>query len=88
MGTGLIARGPSSDSYAIIWVQLRQLDQTRTAASVTISGLQDGSYAVRPFDTWEGNALAEITAQASGGQLTIELPAFRNDIALKIIRKT
>lgn len=86
-GTGLIARGLSSDSYAIIWVQSRQPDQTRTDASVTISGLQDGSYAVQPFDTWEGNPLAEITAQASGGQLTIALPAFRNDIALKLVGK-
>jgi len=32
--------------------------------------------------------LAETTAQAAGGQLTIALPAFRNDIALKLIRKT
>ena len=85
-GTGLTARGLSSDSYAIIWVQSRQPDQARTDASITISGLQDGSSAVRPFDTWEGTTLAEITAQATSGQLTITLPAFRNDIALKLVR--
>ena len=87
-GTGLLARGLSSDSYAIIWAQSRQPDQTRTDASITISGQRDGGYAVQPFDTWEGNALTEITAQASGGQLTILLPAFRNDIAVKLVRKT
>ena len=86
-GLGLIARGLSSDSYAIIWAQSRQPDETRTGASITISGLQDGSYAVRPFDTWEGNALEETTAQSTGGQLMITLPAFRNDIALKLVRK-
>jgi hypothetical protein len=42
---------------------------------------------MRPFDTWEGNALDETTAQSSGGQLTITLPAFRNDIALKLVKQ-
>jgi hypothetical protein len=87
-GTGLTARGLSSAGYAIVWAQSRQPDQTRSGARITISGLQDGSYLVRPFDTWEGNPLAETTAQAAGGELTIALPAFRNDIALKLVRKT
>jgi hypothetical protein len=86
--TGLTARGLSSAGYAIVWVQTRQPDQTRSDARITISGLQDGSYLVRPFDTWEGNPLAETTAQAVDGELTIALPAFHNDIALKLIRKT
>jgi hypothetical protein len=68
-------------------VQDRQPDETRSGASITISGLQDGAYLVRPFDTWEGNPLAETTVQAAGGQLTIALPAFRNDIALKLVRR-
>ena len=29
--------------------------------------------------------LAELSAQSAGGALTLELPAFQNDIALKII---
>jgi hypothetical protein len=87
-GTGLTARGLSSAGYAIVWVQARQPNETRTGANITISGLQDGNYVVRPFDTWEGDPLAETTAQATGGELTIALPAFRNDIALKIIRNT
>jgi hypothetical protein len=85
-GTGLIARGLSSDSYAIIWVQSRQPDQLRADASVTIGGLLNGSYAVRPFDTWEGNSLAETIVESTNGQLTVVLPPFRNDIALKLIR--
>jgi hypothetical protein len=34
----------------------------------------------------EGQELTALTAQASGGELTIALPDFRNDIALKIVR--
>jgi hypothetical protein len=87
-GTGIAARGIAGNGYAIIWVQSRQPDETRTDASISISGLQDGSYTVRPFDTWQGNELEETTAQADGGgQLTLMLPAFRNDIALKLVRK-
>ncbi len=86
-GTGLTARGLASDSYALIWVQSRHPDETRTGANITISGLHDGNYVVRPFDTWAGNPLAEITAQSTGGALTIALPEFRNDIALKLVRK-
>jgi hypothetical protein len=86
-GTGIASRGLAGSGYAIIWAQSRQPDQIRSDASISISGLQDGDYLVLPFDTWEGSALEEKTAQSSGGQLTVALPAFRNDIALKLIRK-
>jgi hypothetical protein len=67
-------------------VQDRQPGEARTGTRLAIGGLKDGSYTVRPFDTWEGQPLAEMTVQVVGGELTIALPAFRNDIALKIIR--
>jgi hypothetical protein len=85
-GEKLTALGLASGDYAIVWVQDRQPGETRSGVSFTIGGLNDGAYSVRPFDTWEGQALTEMSIQAAGGQLTIALPAFKNDIALKIVR--
>ena len=65
----------------------RKPGEIRTGTSLSIAGLNDGSYAIQPFDTWKGEPLAEQTAQSSGGELTITLPAFSNDIALKVIKR-
>jgi hypothetical protein len=85
-GANLVARGLANSDYALVWVQDHQPGETRAGASLAISGLDDGAYTIQPFDTWQGQALAELTLQATGGELTIALPAFSNDIALKIIR--
>jgi hypothetical protein len=42
---------------------------------------------VQPFDTWKGQSLAEATVESTGGALAITLQAFRNDIAVKLVRK-
>jgi hypothetical protein len=85
-GPNLVARGLASGDYALVWVQDRRPGDPRAGANLTVSGLDDGAYVVRPFDTWEGQDLAELTAEAAGGQLTIALPTFRNDVALKIVK--
>jgi hypothetical protein len=86
-GMSLTARGLSSGDYAIAWVQDRKPGETRTGVSLTISDLDDGSYTIEPFDTWAGQALAEQTVQSVNGELTIAVPEFSNDIALKIIKR-
>ena len=86
--TGIMARGLSGGDYAIAWVQDRQPGQDRSGVRLTIGGMADGAYTIHPFDTWAGKPLAEIAAEAAGGELELELPEFTNDVALKIVRVT
>ncbi len=52
-------------------------------AELTVSGMDDGSYDVEVWDPWAGNVIGSFTADASGGDLTISLPAFTRDLAIK-----
>jgi hypothetical protein len=85
-GTRLTARGLSSGDYALAWVQDRKPGEIRTGASLTIGGMNEGAFTIQPFDTWTGQTLAEQTVRSAAGELTIALPAFSNDIALKIVK--
>jgi hypothetical protein len=85
-GASLTARGLSNGEYALVWVQDRKPGETRTGTSLTIGGMDGGSYTIQPFDTWAGQAMEEQTIQSVGDELTIALPPFSNDVALKIIR--
>lgn len=82
----LTVRGLSSTNYAIAWIQDRQSDQEHAGAQLQIGGLNDGAYTVRPFDPWTGQFLEPVAGTAQAGTLTVSLPAFRKDIALKIIK--
>ena len=53
---------------------------------VRLGGFQEGVYHVEIWDTWEGVAVAAFDLTTSAGQLTIRLPDFRTDCALKIKR--
>lgn len=86
-GEGMVARGLAAEGYAIVWVQDRHSAHVEPGVRITVAGLQDGSYTVRPYDTWGGAELPALQGSASGGDLTIELPAFEKDIALKLVRE-
>ena len=85
-GETIGARALAAPDYAIVWVQDREPGAERSGVRVSVTGLADGAYTVRPYDTWAGVELPAIRAVASGGALDIELPSFTNDIALKIVR--
>lgn len=85
VGENMGVRALAAPDYAIVWVQDREPGEERAGVRVSISGLADGPFVVRPYDTWRGVELPEIRAEASGGSLTVELPPFTSDIALKIV---
>ena len=61
--------------------------ETRAGVAITAEGLSPGSYAVRPFDTWQGVYLAASRATAGeAGQLLVVLPPFSGDIAVRLER--
>ncbi len=52
--------------------------------TLRLFGFQEGHYAVEAWDTAKGEAVATVRVHTSAGQLTIALPEFRTDCALKI----
>ncbi|GAB4127548.1 MAG: hypothetical protein OHK0050_40860 [Roseiflexaceae bacterium] len=78
------AQALQSDRFALVWVQDRQPTGQRSGVTVQLQGLQPGSYTITPYDTWQGQALAPITASVGAGQLAISVPTFTDDIALRI----
>jgi hypothetical protein len=53
-------------------------------AVVKVGGLAPGTYTVRWWDTRAGKVMRETTARAGGDALTVQAPAFRGDVAVKI----
>jgi len=87
----LAAMGLQNRKKAYIWVYSQSSMETmpRTAPvfkdiSVLVSGLAAGKYRVEVWDTAKGTILAASDAQSTGGALTIPLPEFRTDCAIKV----
>jgi hypothetical protein len=83
------------EAQAVVWL-LRQDSVTKRGimrkdtkpltVQLTIPGLQDGQYTVHLWDTRAGHALGQLHLQATDGQLPIELPQVRADVALAVVR--
>ena len=91
------AVGLRSQSRAYVWVRDTQNEygtgarpgnlagRTITGSIVNVSGMNDGTYEVRVYDTWSGAGVTSTyQAVAVGGTLTVPLPTFTRDVALKI----
>jgi hypothetical protein len=78
---------------AVVWL-LRQDTITRAgtletsaaplSARIEVPGLAPGQYRVMPWDTFEGVPGVASEAEAQGGKLSLDVPAFVKDIALVI----
>jgi len=55
-------------------------------AYFSVSGIEDGEYDVRWWDTFRGGTVSTVRAKASGGMLRLEIPDFSRDIAARIRR--
>ena len=93
--TPLPELGEQSRVRAFFWIQhvsalgkpikaVRQNVVSLSGVTVQIKNFPAGRYLVRTFDTWQGKYLPEFEATAAEDTLTITLPAFERDIAVKI----
>ncbi len=57
---------------------------TITGTNLLINNLQDGTYTVIWYNTYTGEIISQIIQTTSGGKLSLTIPAFQKDIALKI----
>ncbi len=57
-----------------------------SAASLTVEGLEPGTYRVQWWDTWKGGVITQQDVRAASPKLEIKVPTFTRDIACKIFR--
>ena len=57
------------------------------AATLTLSGIADGGWRARWIDTIDGTERGSVAVVASGGELTLALPDFVGDLAVRLERE-
>lgn len=58
--------------------------ETIDGAQVSLTGLQDGAYTLEVWDAQTGEVISTEPVEVSGGALTITLPPFSRDLAIKL----
>jgi probable HAF family extracellular repeat protein len=92
----VIALGMDNGSEGFAWIRDAQNEygsgvgpgdeagRTISGVSIGIDGFADGTYGIELHDPWGLAPIAESIATASGGTLTVSLPNFTRDVALRI----
>lgn len=93
------AWGVAGQNGGLFWVQdfamqgqyiddVRAANTLRQGVVLGIQGLADGTYAITPYDTWQGTNLASFEVSCTAGQsCQMTLPNFKADMAFKVERK-
>lgn len=97
-GPPVFSTGIGTADRALAWILDRRYDWPAGAteatpspcrgAKVTIRNLRDGEYAARWFDTKRGTFFASTFARSRGGRMTLPAPEFREDVAVRIERRS
>jgi hypothetical protein len=67
---------------------VRRGQAIRKGVVLTIRGLPEGTYTIRPFDTWKGQYLEALEVTCSQGMpCSAPLPEFKADMAFRVARK-
>lgn len=61
--------------------------RTVSGMSFALPSMNSGTYDVRYVDTVSGATVSTTTATASGGSVTLAIPSFARDIAVKVVRQ-
>jgi hypothetical protein len=87
------ALGLVAHDRALIWVKDNSADFIADNPSpyldnivLSVSGMSDGNYNIEYWDTEKGVVSSASSGMASNGKITLEIPRFTGDIALKIYK--
>jgi plastocyanin len=92
----VVAMGQDNGSAGFAWIRDAQneygsgvgpgdlVGRTMTGVSIAFDGFADGLYRVEVHDPWSINPMASQVATASGGTLSVTLPTFTRDLAIKV----
>lgn len=89
----LLIMGSVDNDQAMFWVLQRRkpipdgLMEPVTDAVIDVPVLTEGEYLVQLYDTRRGEVISEIAVSTNNRRLTIPLPAFLCDIALRVARQ-
>jgi hypothetical protein len=89
--------GVVGESGGVIWVQdfsmeggtmeeIRDSQTIWSGASLVVTGIVEGTWTIRPYDTWSGEWLEPTSIECGPDDCAITLPDFRSDLALAIER--
>jgi len=80
-----------NDQSAYLWVydtnsalRVPEKPYRHSGLSVTLDGFSPGEYTIEFWNTYSGKMGKRVSRRPQTGQLTLRLPAFRNDIAVKV----
>lgn len=89
--------GLTNSDETIIWIQNKQSDcyanyqgiepKSLEGISFNLLGMSDGQYKLQWWDTWEGKIINETEGISINGVLSVEMPNFKRDIAIKLRRR-
>lgn len=86
------ALGLSNRSKALLWVHNKQSVHNNpdppvvAGATINVGGVQNGHYQIEIWDTYDGSILESRSSICTSGMLTIGLPDFKRDIAVKAVK--
>ena len=88
----VLSRGTARSRWMWIYepIKARRIlyeDRVVKGATARVGGFDDGACDVEIWDTKQGHAIRHETATATGGVVTVSLPDFQSDLAVKV-RKT
>jgi hypothetical protein len=76
--------GLQGDEVSICWVQDTSPGALVSGRTVTFSNMVRGDYLAACYDTWNGTWHDAVTTRVDAGTLTVNLPDFTNDIAVRV----
>ncbi|NCC51685.1 MAG: DUF2341 domain-containing protein [Spartobacteria bacterium] len=79
-----LAWGLQGNHVSICWVQDTSPGATVAGGTVTFSNMVRGDYLVDGYDTWNGAWYNTVTTRVDAGTLTVNLPDFTNDMAVRV----
>ena len=72
------------DSRSAVAMPEKGSEYEHAGLTVTLSGMQPGAYSVEFWDTYKGEVVQKATRIIEGSVLSVALPSFVNDIAVKV----
>lgn len=89
--------GVVGESGGVIWVQdfsmeggtmdeIRANQRTWSGASLAVTGIPEGAWTIRPYDTWSGEWMDPTSVECGPATCSIPLPDFRSDLAVALER--
>jgi hypothetical protein len=66
--------------------EIRGNQRIWSGASLVVTGVPEGAWTIRPYDTWRGEWLVQTSVECGPAECSIPLPDFSSDLAIALER--